>query len=134
MNDMRRHRKEWACESSLQVEGGGRCPASWKASRDGQLQGQRLPASHVPLLPAASHLWESQEARYCSVGTSLLLGSSSMFLKVWYWTSSISTTLDLLEMPVLGPYPLSIESEPPGVEPSSLSVQAPRAIVKYANV
>lgn len=44
-----------------------------------------------------SYLWEIQEARYWSVGISLFLRSSSVFLNMWYWTSNISITLDLLE-------------------------------------
>lgn len=68
---------------------------AWHSGKWPEIASSRCSISQV--LMCLSYLWEIQEARYWSVGISLFLRSSSVFLKMWYWTSNISITLDLLE-------------------------------------
>lgn len=56
-------------------------PGVLEGEQDGQLRAAAAGLTGARL-PAASHLQESQEARCCSVGTSVLLGSSSVVLSV----------------------------------------------------
>lgn len=87
-----------------------RCLTFWEVTSS------RCSISQV--LMCLSYLQEIQEARYCSVGISLFLRSSSVFLKVWYWTSSISITLDLLEWQFWVPTPSLLNQKLQGWSPS----------------
>lgn len=90
---------------------------------------QHLPGPHVPLLPAGDSRGK------------VLLSRNLTVLKMWPHVSQ-SVVLDqqyqhhrgLVKMPFLGPHPISIELETPGMEPIDLHLQAPQAIGKYIEI